>query len=328
LLFSGALYIHAAPPKVADKVLPEQESEWVTTRNFAQKALRDGEWSLTRELYQNALILAPNATQKALAYAYIGTSYYNENRIKPALENLNQAIYLLEKQTPLPRENLMAILNFAAQVAHEGDQKYLSTQYTKKLVSYYASDPKIWQINKPKDIYHHKLTGINFPEKIGEFRRISVDAYQPTGKDVGASYRDDLKNDKFIKITTYATFIGNQSLDKVFSAYDQGMIKYLEQVDFDKKGKFKIPGSKTKGRYILYLTNYGQGKVLTGMWLMEFDNWYIKIRATYPYDQKKKLYKMVKGFIKNFPWQVKGIVMTTEDIHHAIFRHAKQFPID
>ncbi|MCF6196667.1 MAG: hypothetical protein L3J50_08185, partial [Emcibacter sp.] len=188
--------------------------------------------------------------------------------------------------------------------------KYLSTQYVKKLVSYYASDPEIWQINKSKDLYRHKLTGINFPEKIDEFRRISVDAYQPTGKDVGASYRLDLKNDKFIKITTYATFIENQSLDKVFSAYDQGMTKYLERVEFDKRGKFKVPGSKTKGRYILYLTNYGQGQVLTGMWLMEFDDWYIKIRATYPYSQKKKSYKLVNQFIIDFTWPVKGIAIT------------------
>lgn len=308
-LFPFLSIVYADQPKPADKVEPVRQAEWEMTDQFAQKALRDGEWSLVRELYQNTLKLALSDRQKARAYTYIGVAYHNEDRYHPALENLDRAIDLLGRQNPLPRKSLMAVLKFAAQVAFAANDRALSSRYTVKLTGFYASDPDLWQIEQAKDIYRHKLTGINFSEKLGEFNRASVSSYQPTGLDIGASYRTELSNSTSLNITTYATFRENQTLDNVFTAYDRDIKTYLNQLDLEEDGTFEVPGSERKGRFVIYKSNDGQRNIQTGMWLMKFDDWYLKVRATYAYKQKKAAYKKVRQFIKDFPWPVKGIKM-------------------
>jgi len=301
--------VHADKRKIDVKGKLDRESEWRTTDKFARKALGDREWPLVRELYQNALKLNLTDEQKARAYSYIGATYFNEEQYHLALENLDQAIYVLEKQIAVSRPQLMNIIKFAMKVAHAANDRAGNVRYMKKLWGYYSTNPKFWQIEPTKDIYRHKFTGINFSEKLGEFDRKVVVAFKDTGLDVGVNYYAGLNDGQQLTISVYLTYFENQSLDKIFSSYDMDIKKHMDWVELRDNGTFKIPGSKSEGRYVLYATNYGKGEVQSGMWLIKFDDWYIKIRATFDDNQGKTSRKKIFQFIKNFPWPVQGIKM-------------------
>ena len=151
--------------------------------------------------------------------------------------------------------------------------------------------------------YHHKISGMIFPEKVGDFRRVSITQFTQEGNDTGVSYNaNNFMNSILASVFVYpapriASF-GSPSyvIENSRKIVLRDHLKELKNTITDEHPDAKLisekdytlttGGKSYKGTKVVYELKFQYGfysiDSISHLYLFQKGKWLIKYRITFP----------------------------------------------
>jgi hypothetical protein len=165
-----------------------------------------------------------------------------------------------------------------------------------------------------KGTYTHAPSGFIFPDRLGDFQRVSVDRYDSAGNDVGVGYNLELATSP-VAFTLYVRPVG-RAQDGSPASFEQHLKAELWVIDHYHPGARQIrrepvstmqdgksvPGEMVEFTYSEVFARRDQ-HVFSQLHLFAFDNWIVKYRITFPVSEEQRARAAVRNLLASLAWR-------------------------
>jgi hypothetical protein len=165
-----------------------------------------------------------------------------------------------------------------------------------------------------KGTYTHGPSGFVFPERLGNFERVSVDRYDSSGNDIGVGYNLELAESP-IAFTLYVRPWGHRtdgtpaSFDEHFQAelwvidhYHPGARLLRREPTTSTQGGTSVPGEMAEFTYDDLFARRDE-HVFSQLYLFALDNWTVKYRITFPVSEEQRSRAAVQKLLALIAWR-------------------------
>ena len=161
---------------------------------------------------------------------------------------------------------------------------------------------------QPPGAYTHAFTGVEFPLRVGNFSRSTVDRYDAEGRDIGVTYRKMAGGGAVVNVTTVFSYplpprLASGGVRAVFDDARSAIVANKKNARLVRDGTYRAPdGSSALYAEYAYqmVTGKKESPVRSLLYLFESEGWLLEFRVTYLDSRARDGAAETESFMRTF----------------------------